>query len=191
MSKLALKDWLLRLGLKQAELAQLVGVSPRTVSLWATGEQALPGPVSGYLRLLEDASSSTREREFRRLDERTCRFDEGIYRVTYRGSVRGERETDTAIAVLRSGRIVGADRHGAVFRGSYDFNAEDKTNIVHLRVEIPPDGMLINGFDAGPKGAAVDLVGAFKRASPTAKAVLQVAGMPIEIELSFVEPLPN
>lgn len=193
MSMLAapLKDTLARLGLKQAEIAQLLGVSPRTVSLWATGEQAVPGPVQGYLRLLEQASNEIRDREFRRLAERAHRFDEGVYRVTYRGIARGEREADHAIAVLRNGRIVGADRHGGVFRGSFAFSPADGLNTVHLRVEVPADGMLVNGFHAGPEGATVDLVANFKRATPTAKATVQVAGAPIEIELAFIEALPN
>lgn len=187
----SLKDCLARLGLKQAELAQLLGVSPRTVSLWATGEQALPGPVAGYLRLFEQASPETREGEFRRIDERTKTFDEGVYRVTYRGAAKGERETDTAVAVLRNGRILGSDRHGGIFEGSYEFNPADATNNVHLRLTIPPDGMLVTGLSGGPKGATVDITGVFKRAAPITKAIVHVAGAPIEIEMTYVGPLPN
>jgi len=191
MTSTTLKDTLNRLGLKQAELAQLLGVSSRTVSLWATGEQALPEPVAGYLRLLERASGDTRETEFRRLAERASRFDEGIYRVSYRGTARGEQESDTAVAVMRSGRIVGADRHGAVFRGSYDFNPALGTNNVHLRLEIPSGAMLVNGISGGTKGMVIDITAGFKRATPTAKTVVNVAGAPIEIELAYIGPLPN
>ncbi|MEQ1710457.1 MAG: helix-turn-helix domain-containing protein, partial [Hyphomicrobium sp.] len=48
----SLKGILDQLGLKQTELARLLDVSSRTVSLWATGETALPGPVAAYLRVV-------------------------------------------------------------------------------------------------------------------------------------------
>jgi transcriptional regulator with XRE-family HTH domain len=191
MSQATLRERLQRLGLKQTELAQLLGVSPRTISLWATGEQALPGPAAGYLRLLEEASSATRDAEFRRLDDRNNQFDEGIYLVSYRGGARGQTDGDSAVAILRSGRIVGADRHGGIFRGSYDFDPSSSLNNLHLRLEVPPFGVLINGVSGGSKGLSVDIIGSFKRASPTTKTTVNVAGVPVEIELTYVEPLPN
>ncbi len=191
MPQASLKERLQRIGLKQTELAQLLGISPRTVSLWATGEQALPGPAAGYLRLLEKASASTREAEFRRLEDRHRQFDEGIYLVAYRGSSHGKQDGDAAVAVLRSGRIVGADRHGGVFRGSYDFDPASSLNTLHLRLEVPPFGVLVNGVSGGNKGLSIDIVGSFKRAAPTTKTTVSVADVPIEIELTYVEPLPN
>ncbi|MGL4397314.1 MAG: helix-turn-helix domain-containing protein, partial [Hyphomicrobium sp.] len=125
-----LKAVLERLGLKQAELARLLDVSPRTVSQWATGDQPLPGPVAGYLRLLESADPARRHDEFERLGVRAKTLDEGIYRVVYRGADDGEG--DTALAVLRNGKILGSDPHGGVFMGSYSFDAENDLNTVHL-----------------------------------------------------------
>ena len=96
MPDTGLKFTLEKLGLKQGELAALLGVAPRTVSQWATGSQPLPGTVAGYLRLFEAARPSTRRRELDRLPSRSKKLDEGIYRIGYHGKANGEAETTIA-----------------------------------------------------------------------------------------------
>jgi hypothetical protein len=93
--------------------------------------------------------------------------------------------------VLRNGRILGSDRWGGVFAGSYEYDAVREINSVHVRMQIPPEGTLVTGFQAGPKGATVDIVGRFDRAAPFASSVVEVAGRPVEIKFSYLGPLPN
>ena len=191
-----LKDTLDRLGLKQVELARLLAVSPRTVSLWATGETALPGPVSAYLRVLALAGPAIVAAEVQRLGWRSKMFDEGIYGVTYRGRARNhscdqDQPGGEALAVLRNGKILGSDRWGGIFSGSYEFDPVAGLNKVHVRIDVPPDGELITGFAAGPKGATFDIVVSLERATPKAAATVSVAGEPVDVEFSFLGPLPN
>ncbi len=70
MLNLSLKESLERLGLKQSEFARLIEMSPRTVSLWATGESPLPGPVTAYLRVLQLLPADVRAEEIRRVQGR-------------------------------------------------------------------------------------------------------------------------
>ena len=114
----SLKDILDHLGLKQTELARLLDVSSRTVSLWATGETALPGPVAAYLRVVRSRPDVLHQ-ELKRLEGREKMLDEGIYGFTYKGEHLGVLDGDSALAVLRNGKILGSDRAGGVFAGSY------------------------------------------------------------------------
>lgn len=191
MFKVSLKDALERLGLKQTELARLLDVNPRTVSLWATGESALPGPVLAYLRVLQMLPAEALADELRRVKGRSKMMDEGIYGLEYRAEFMGEAETGSALAALRNGKILGSDRWGGVFVGSYDYDPVSERNSVHLRLSVPPEGRLITGFSAGPEGAAIDIVGSFERAAPLTKAVAEVAGHPVEVTMKYLGPLPN
>lgn len=46
-----LRAYLDLLGWSQSHFAERVGVHPNTVSKWATGKAAIPGPVNAYLAL--------------------------------------------------------------------------------------------------------------------------------------------
>ena len=47
-----LRSYLEEFGLSQADLARLVSVTPRAVSLWMKGDREVPGAVEAYVRLL-------------------------------------------------------------------------------------------------------------------------------------------
>ncbi len=192
MSEMNLKDVLVKLGLRQTELAKLIDVSARTVSLWATGETALPGPVGAYLRVLQLLTPVALKSELGRLQGRARMFDEGIYSLDYRVEASDLAEgLGTALAVLRNGKILGSDRWGGVFTGRYEFDAPSGVNMVHVRMQVPPDGELVTGFAAGPAGALIDVTGAFDRAAPVAQTTVEVAGQPVEVRLRYLGPLPN
>lgn len=186
----SLRGILDQLGLKQTELARLLDVSSRTVSLWATGETALPGPVAAYLRVVR-SRPDVLHLELKRLEGREKMLDEGIYGFTYKGEHMGVLDGDSALAVLRNGKILGSDRAGGVFAGSYEYDGVNELNKVHVRMQVPPEGELVTGYAAGPDGAILDIAGNFQRAEPFSKAVIEVAGRPVEITLSYLGPLPN
>lgn len=192
MSKTSLKDILDRLGLKQTELARLIDVSPRTVTHWASGEAQLPGPVAAYLRVLQQLPPKAIAAELQSVKRRSKMIDEGLYNLEYRSNVSGEAgDVGSALAVLRNGKILGSDRWGAVFMGSYDFDPETELNSVHLRLHVPADGTLITGFSAGPEGATIEIVGSFARASPVTTTVTDVGGHPVEVTMTYLGALPN
>ena len=193
MSNMGLKETLDRLGLKQSELARLIDMSPRSVSLWATGDSPIPGPVAAYLRVLQALPPHCLAEELRRVKGRSKMLDEGLYNVEYRSSDDpvGSAATGSALAVLRNGKILGSDRWGAVFMGSYDYDANDETNAVHLRLHVPPDGELVTGYTAGPEGAILEVNGRFERAAPIARTVADIAGRPLEVTMTYLGALPN
>jgi hypothetical protein len=82
-----------RLGLKQSEFAKLLDVSPRAVSLWATGEVTLPGPVRAYLRMLQHAEPPVRSAELARLSSPRPAFKDGLYSLMY-GTSSGSDKID-------------------------------------------------------------------------------------------------
>ena len=191
MPDLNLKDTLKRLGLKQIELAKLITVSPRTVSQWASGDAALPGPVAAYLRVLANLAPDQRADEIARIKGRPKMLDDGVYTLTYIGRQRDEPCIASGLAVLRAGKILGSDRLGGVFTGSYAYDSTRETNIVHVRLKVPDGGILVTGFAAGSEGATLDITGAFERAQPISTTTLKVEGKPLDVRLTYLGALPH
>ncbi|MCU0732856.1 MAG: hypothetical protein MUE84_14885 [Hyphomonas sp.] len=184
MSQGALKPKLAKLGLRQSDLARLIDVSPRTVNLWATGAQSLPGAVDGYLRLLEAAPANVRKAEFERLDDRSKHLDEGIYGVRY--SSVGADEQGYGMAVLLRGKIAGGDAHGMLFSGSYRFDRNKAGNIVELSLGILPDE-----DRSGEAVATLQATFMVGRAQPVTTATAMVGSQTYRLDLRYLGPLPD
>lgn len=116
---------------------------------------------------------------------------EGIYSLDYTGEHMGERGSDSALAMLRNGRILGSDRFGVVFAGCLEADAAQGRNTVRLHLQVPPEGVLVNGFTAGPAGALVEIVAALEETMTGDTGCVEVAGRPVEIRLTYLGPLPN
>ena len=186
-----LKRILERLGLKQLELAKLLEVNPRTVSLWSTGEIALPGPVRAYLRLLQTAGPETFATELARLDRCQSMFEDGLYCLSYASQAGEETASGDALAVLQAGRIVGTDRWGGRFQGCYRFDTATETNHFQMRLAVPPHAELVTGLAGGSEGATVDVETVMDRAAPVSSAVIEIAGQPVHVTLTYLGPVPN
>jgi hypothetical protein len=120
-------------------------------------------------------------------------LDDGIYGLSFESRAAGADETPAwgeGLAMLRDGRILGSDPHGGVFTGSYRYDAERGEAVVAVRLAVPPNGVLLTGYEAGPDGTFVDVTGRFSPAKPVSAAVIDVAGVPMTVELRFVGPLP-
>jgi hypothetical protein len=118
-------------------------------------------------------------------------LEDGIYGLRFAASHDGEPEDGSGLAVLRQGTVLGSDPGGAVFTGTYRFDAERRLNKVRLRLDVPPEGTLVTGFSAGPTGATLDIVGAFEGTSAETTASIQIAGAPVGVQLTYLGPLPN
>lgn len=119
-------------------------------------------------------------------------LEDGLYGLRF-VATDGDDEPGASggLAVLRSGTVLGSDPLGAVFTGTYEYDDGRELNRVRLRLDVPPDGVLVNGYAAGPHGATLHIAGAFPRASVDTAAYLQVAGSPISVEIRYLGPLPN
>ncbi len=188
-----LKRVLDRLGLKQIEFAQLLDVSPRTVSLWATGTVGIPGPVKAYLRMLQTCEPPRRAAEIARLRTDQPGVDDGLYSLSYAASVADgvEAVTGDAVALLKAGRIVGSDNGGGTFEGTYRFDTVRQTNHFHVWLRVPPAGELVTGLAAGEAGAIVEVIADLVRPGPVASTVAEVAGRPFGLTLAYLGPLPS
>jgi hypothetical protein len=111
----------------------------------------------------------------------------GVYEISFQSIGR----IDRANAILRDGTILGSDKWGAVFAGQWQVDAHQALDHVTLRLQVPPKGELITGFSAGPHGAIVDIVGAFAHDQAGKRAKIEIGGQPLDVELSFVSPLPS
>ena len=120
-------------------------------------------------------------------------YVDGLYELSIRDAyaVPPYSECVEALAVVRAGRVLGSDRWGGIFSGTCEFDPATRQNKISLRMDVPPDGELITGFAAGPNGASFDVVAAFDDAALLASVTVQVAGHPVDVEFSFLGPLPN
>lgn len=120
-------------------------------------------------------------------------LDDGLYGLSFESHEPGDDASPVArgdgLAVLRGGRIVGSDRHGGVFKGHCRYDAARDEAVIELRLAIPPNGVLLTGLAAGPSGAFVDVSGRLPAPKPVSSGVLEVAGVPVAVELRFVGPL--
>ncbi|MFN3623199.1 MAG: hypothetical protein ACK4TP_03975 [Hyphomicrobium sp.] len=118
-------------------------------------------------------------------------LEDGIYALRFAATHDGEPEQGSGLAVLREGKVLGSDPMGAVFSGTYEFDSVRSLNKVKLRVDLPADGILVTGFATGPKGATLDVVGAFASAPRDTPAFIQIAGAPLGVQIRYLGPLPN
>ena len=118
-------------------------------------------------------------------------LEDGIYGLRYTSVCEGRSDAGSGLAVLREGKILGSDPWGGVFVGSCEFDPDACHDKVRLQFDVPPEGTLITGFSAGPTGAVLDIVGAVEGALPLAATVVEVAGTPVSVELTYLGPLPN
>jgi hypothetical protein len=118
-------------------------------------------------------------------------LEDGIYGLRFAATHDGEPGDGDGLAVLRGGKVLGSDPLGAVFTGTYEFDAARQLNRVRLRLDVPPDGVLVTGYAAGPAGATLDVVGAFLGSSADTTAFIQIAGAPVGVQIRYLGPLPN
>jgi len=117
-------------------------------------------------------------------------LDDGVYGLVLESRLPDApgdaSERSDGLVVLRAGRVLGSDRNGGVFRGRYHFDAACGETHFEVQLAIPPNGVLVTGFAAGPEGALVDVSGRFKQSMPVLSSVVDLAGVPVAVELQFM-----
>jgi len=111
--------------------------------------------------------------------------------LDYRAQDAHGEDGGRALAILRDGKILGSDPWGGLFTGLYDYDPRDCLDKVRLRFDVPPEGVLVTGFCAGPKGATLNIVGTIERTAPKMVTVVDVSGTPVEVQLTYLGPLPG
>ncbi len=72
-----------------------------------------------------------------------------------------------------------------------NYDSEERLNKVHLCFDVPPEGVLVTRFCAGPTGATLDIVGTLEQTAPKMATVVNVSGASVEVQLTYLGPLPN
>lgn len=116
-------------------------------------------------------------------------LQDGLYDLSYRSGLASEPSIGYGLASLRNGRILGSDRWGGVFSGSYRFDAVRGVGEIQVRLNAPPDGVLITGLPSGPDGLTLDVVAELKADTPRTSAVVDVGGCPVAVEFSYIGPI--
>jgi hypothetical protein len=116
---------------------------------------------------------------------------DGLYQVAYGPPGSDPGASDFALASVRDGRIIGSDPHGGIYRGNKGRQRQLLSSAsVELICTIPPGGELVTGLAAGAGGAKVTIKGTLDPGASAQNAVLQVAGQPVMVEISYLGPLP-
>jgi len=134
MTTVELRAFLRETGLSQADFSKLIEVTPRAVSLWLSGERAIPGPAEAYARVFRGLPAGARAVETLRLKE-TRAMRDGMYAVLYHSGNQGGYAT----VILDGGRAYGADPAGARYDGYYQYDESTGTAKVQLKVTFPPN----------------------------------------------------
>lgn len=149
-----LRGFLRKSGLAPGELAKLLGITPRAVGLWLSGERDVPGPADAYMRIFLDLSAGARSIELRRLTESKPTMRDGMYAVQYQSGT----SSGYATVVLDNGRAYGADPAGGSYDGYYHYDEAIGTATVHLKITFPPNVPAVFA-PAQPFEWSVDIVG--------------------------------
>jgi transcriptional regulator with XRE-family HTH domain len=187
MTSTELKTILGALDLNQIDFARLIGVTPRAVSLWMTGDRSVSGPAVAYARLLNSLPASLRQVELARLKERKTAMRDGLYALEFK-SVDG---AGTGILILENGRAYGADPWGCKYDG--DFTADEATGVADLRLKLTfaPNAPAVFGV-SHPYEWSIDVTAKLDTRRDTGRLRVNTPiGEPIDVKYQFMRALPD
>jgi hypothetical protein len=183
-----LKATLNELGIGPTAFAQLIGVTPRAVSLWLAGEREVPGPAAAYLSLFASLPKALQAKELSRLTQERADMYEGMYGVELQG-LHGQ---GLAAIVLLNGRVFGCDNGGVRYDGTYQPSQQAGLIDAKVRVEIPAGTVLVQTGRALPMNYGFDLELCFRAQGITLVQVqTPLGGTPVNARISYMRPLPQ
>lgn len=186
MNSAELRVALADLRLSQVELAQLIRISPRAISLWLSGEREVSGPTAAYLALLRSLPRALQVKEIARIRKEDPAIYEGLYRVDYVGSTGDGFGT----LVLERGRAFGSDVGGVRYDGSYTPSTDHPGCVnVHLHLTVPPNVPLVVGMPAQPMSYGFDIDCTFASRGTTVVTVQTPFG-PAQGRIAFLRAVP-
>lgn len=133
MNKNELKNAMSALGLSAASLSKLLGVTPRAVSMWLTGERSVPGPAEAYINLFSMLPTSQRELEIQKSEVEQLTMKDGMYQLEF----AGRNGSGYGVLIFENGRIYGSDVGNGKWDGTYTMNPITKNADLDIRVEMP------------------------------------------------------
>ncbi len=186
MDSAALRAFLVMTGLSPGEFARLVDVTPRAVTMWLSGERAVPGPAAAYARVFAGMPPTARYSELVRIKESEIKMRDGMYAVVYQGT----QGAGYATVLFDNGRVYGADPFGAKYDGYYDYDVSSGLAELHVKLTFPPHVAPVFA-DAQPFEWSVDIVGHMDPRHERGLADFKTTlGHKIQTQYQFLRELP-
>ena len=187
MNSATLRTSLADLGISQVDFARLVGVTTRAVAMWMSDERPVPGPVEGYLRLLQLLPPNLRQTEFNRLKQKGTQMRDGMYGISF----QGQQGVGMGVLIFDSGRVYGTDTQGVRYDGEYLYNETTGMADVKVKVTFPPNVRAVFGI-ANPYEWAFDVTTSFNpKQNSGPLSVKTSVGQPINAQFVFLRTLPE
>lgn len=181
-----LRSTLSEIGLSQIDLARLVDVTPRAVSLWLAAQREIPGPVAAYLRLMLSLPVAQRALELARLKENKAMIADGLYRVDYQGHAGG----GYGIMALTQGNVAGIDEGGVEYDGTFAPAPASGMVDAQLHLTVPPGVALVQGVPPRAMKYGFDMEVRFAIRGKTQLTVQTPFG-PVQAVITHLRTLPN
>lgn len=180
-----LADSLTDLDLSKSDLATLLGVTPRAVNLWLSGEREIPGPAIAYLRLLHSLPKALQVQELMRFKQEHKMQYEGMYAVEY----VGRAGDGICVLVMMDGCVFGHDG-GVIYDGTYEPSRTDPTIMdLCLTLTVPAGVPLVQGVPPQPAEYRFPLSVSIP-ARGTAKQNITTPYGPVQCTIRFLRPFP-
>lgn len=182
----SLRKTLTQLGLSQVELATLLGVSPRTVNLWVTGQRAVPGPAAAYLRLFMSIPRNLQALELSLITKEQHIMRQGVYGIRF----VGRSGHGSGYLMLADGRVFGVDEGRAKYDGFYGVDAAHSKVDVNVKVVFPPNAETVLGI-THPHEWSIEVAGSFDPTQDLNRITAMTnLGQPIAVEITYLRDMP-
>lgn len=113
-------------------------------------------------------------------------LNDGVYEIAYIGHDVDGAHHGVLFAILQHGIILGCDRGGCIFTGTVIPSEPDQ---FQMTLDVPPFGVLVNGYRAGPHGAFLQIEGQMRKSDLGDGLYVTIASEPIEVRLTYMGPL--
>lgn len=182
-----LRAALAELALSQSDFSKLLDVTPRAVTLWLSGERAIPGPAAAYLRAFKLLPANLRQVELSRLRQRGTSMRDGMFEITY----QSQHDTGACMLIFDSGKVYGTDSGRVKYDGEYVFDERSGRAHAKLKVTFPRDVISVFGI-SNPYEWSLDVTTSFDpRVESGALSVITSLGHPLNAQYRFMRALPD
>lgn len=182
-----LRMLLAELTLSQSDFSKLIDVTPRAVTLWLSGERAVPGPAAAYLRLFKLLTPNLRQVELSRLKQRGTGMRDGMFGITY----QTQQRAGECVLVFDAGKVYGTDAERVRYDGVYEFDERTGRTDARLKVTFPADAMSVFGISNRYEWA-IDVTTSFDPRVDAGQLVVTTSlGEPLNAQYRFLRALPD
>lgn len=182
-----LKTHLTELGLSQSDFSKLLEVTTRAVTLWLSGERAIPGPAAAYLRAFKLLPLNLRQAELNRLKQRGTGMRDGMFGISF----QGPHGAGAAVLIFDAGQIYGTDTEGVRYDGEYVFDEPTRRANAKIKVTFPPNVVAVFGI-SNPYEWAIDVTTSFDPRVDAGRLIVTTSlGQPLDAQYRFLRALPN